>query len=42
VLSGDDSGSCCGPDSGCGVDTRVVAEEIAGKVWSAQFAAKKP
>ena len=42
VLSGDDGGSCCGPDSGCGVDTRAVAEEIAGKVWSAQFAAKKP
>jgi len=42
VLSGDDGGSCCGPDSCCGVDTRVIAEEIAGKVWSAQFAAKKP
>jgi SAM-dependent methyltransferase len=42
VLSGDEGGSCCGPDSGCGVDTRAVAEEIAGKVWSAQFAATKP
>ena len=42
VLSGDDGGSCCGPDSCCGVDTRVVAEAIAGKVWSAQFAATKP
>jgi SAM-dependent methyltransferase len=42
TLSGDDGGSCCGPEACCGVDTRGIAEAMAGKVWSAQFAAKKP
>jgi len=42
VLTGDDGGSCCGPEACCGADLRSVAEAAAGKVWSAQFSAKKP
>jgi SAM-dependent methyltransferase len=42
VLSDDGGGSCCGPESGCAVDAHGIAEAIAGKVWSAQFAARKP
>jgi SAM-dependent methyltransferase len=42
VLADDDGGPCCGPGSECAVDTHGIAETIAGKVWSAQFAAKKP
>jgi SAM-dependent methyltransferase len=41
VLSDDEGESCCGPGSSCGVDTHGIAEAMAGKVWSAQFSARK-
>ena len=39
-LHGDDGGTCCGVGPG-GEDAGKVAEQLAGKIWSAQFLAAK-